>query len=342
MSDAFARAGLTHIVAISGWNIAIVAALIGGLTRPLEKHRGGRWLAAILASSAVTGYVLLTGASPSVVRAALMAGALLVARFGGSRAHAASALASAALVMLIAAPAVLWDVGFQLSALATAGLIGFASPLEARLASWPGWLREPMALTLAAQLATLPVLLTTFGRLSLVAPLANVVVVPLVPLVMAACALAAPIGALDAAIHLPVIGDVATWMAGGIAWLILRVMVLAGQAAASLPFASVPLAVPAWLALPWYGGLGLAWRHLQRTADPQSPPDVTPLGHSAPRRSHAWLTWIGSATDIVVRPSLNGFGSADFAMRKQSIEAGRVAMLKLVPQLKAAIEAKMK
>ncbi|MDP9249971.1 MAG: competence protein ComEC family protein, partial [Chloroflexota bacterium] len=116
VADAFARAGLTHVVAISGWNIAIVAALIGGLTRPLETRPGGRWLAALLASSAVAGYVLLTGASPSVVRAALMAGALLVARFGGSRAHAASALASAALVMLIAAPAVLWDVGFQLSA----------------------------------------------------------------------------------------------------------------------------------------------------------------------------------------------------------------------------------
>jgi competence protein ComEC len=164
VSSAFATAGLTHVVAISGWNIAIVAALIAGLTRPLETRRGGRWLSAILGSSAVAGYVLLTGASPSVVRAALMAGALLVARFGGSRAHAASALAAAALLMLLAAPAVLWDVGFQLSALATAGLIGFAAPLEARLAGWPGWLREPLALTLAAQLATLPVILTTFGH----------------------------------------------------------------------------------------------------------------------------------------------------------------------------------
>ncbi|HLA65797.1 MAG TPA: ComEC/Rec2 family competence protein, partial [Candidatus Saccharimonadales bacterium] len=239
VSDAFASAGLTHVVAISGWNIAIVAALIGGLTRPLETRRGGRWMSALIASSAVAGYVLLTGASPSVVRASLMAGALLIARFGGSRAHAASALAMAALVMLIAAPAVLWDVGFQLSALATAGLIGFAAPLEARLARWPGWLREPMALTLAAQLATLPVLLTTFGRLSLVAPLANVAVVPLVPLVMAACAIAAPIGALDATIHLPVFSDVAMWAAGGSAWLILRAMILAGQAAAALPLASL-------------------------------------------------------------------------------------------------------
>jgi competence protein ComEC len=306
VADAFSRAGLTHVVAISGWNIAIVAALIGGLTRPLETHRGGRWLAALLASSAVAGYVLLTGASPSVVRAALMAGALLIARFGGSRAHAASALAAAALVMLIAAPAVLWDVGFQLSALATAGLIGFAPPLEARLASWPGWLREPMALTLAAQLATLPVLLTTFGRLSVVAPLANVVVVPLVPLVMAACAVAAPIGALDATIHLPIVSNVAIWAAGGSAWLVLRVMILAGQAAAALPFASLPLAAPAWLAAPWYGGLGLAWRRLQRTTDPQPAPEVTPLRPSPPRRSEAWLTLLRRAMAVVMRPWVAG------------------------------------
>jgi competence protein ComEC len=93
VSDAFAIAGLTHVVAISGWNIAIVAALIGSLTRRLETRRGGRWMVPVLSVTAVTGYVVLTGASPSVVRAALMAGAMLVARLGGSRAHAASALA---------------------------------------------------------------------------------------------------------------------------------------------------------------------------------------------------------------------------------------------------------
>ena len=114
ISDAFATAGLTHVVAVSGWNIAIVAALIAALARPLERRAGGRWTTAAVASASVAGYVVLTGASPSVVRAALMAAAMLVGRLGGTRAHAASALGLAALVMLLAAPAVLWDVGFQL------------------------------------------------------------------------------------------------------------------------------------------------------------------------------------------------------------------------------------
>lgn len=170
LGDAFARAGLTHVVAISGWNIAIVTALAASALRPLRRRPGGRWSESAAIAAVVASYVLLVGASASVVRAALMAGALLVARLGGSRGHAASALTLAVLVMLLAAPALLWDVGFQLSALATAGLVAFAETVDARLARLPRLIREPIALTVSAQLATLPVILASFERLSIVAP----------------------------------------------------------------------------------------------------------------------------------------------------------------------------
>jgi len=290
VSDAFATAGLTHVVAISGWNIAIVAALIGSLTRRMEERRGGRRAAPVLSVAAVAAYVLLTGASPSVVRAALMAGAMLVARLGGSRAHAASALALAALVMLIAAPSVLWDVGFQLSSLATAGLIWFGAPIEARLRRWPGWLREPVALTLAAQTTTLPVIVTTFGRLSLVAPLANVVVVPLVPLAMLASAVAAVVGAASTVVEVPLAGELLAWLGGGSAWLVLRAMIMAGQLAASLPFASLAVVAPGWIALAWYPGLALGARRLRtravesNMAGPMELAPAAPLGRLAGRR----------------------------------------------------------
>lgn len=264
ISTAFATAGLTHVIAISGWNIAIVAAIVASLARPLEERRGGRWLAPATAGAAIAGYVVLTGASPSVVRAALMAGAMMVARLGGSRAHAASALGLAAFVMLVAAPTVLWDVGFQLSALATGGLILFAAPIEARLSRWPAWLREPVALTLAAQLTTLPVVLGSFGRLSLVAPAANVAVVPLVPIVMLLCAIAAPLGAIATGLHLDLLADAMRWAVGGTAWLVLRAMIVAGQAAASLPLAALPVTAPGWLALAWYPALALGWRRFGR------------------------------------------------------------------------------
>ncbi|MDQ2690015.1 MAG: ComEC/Rec2 family competence protein, partial [Chloroflexota bacterium] len=258
INDAFATAGLTHVVAISGWNIAIVAALVAAVVRPLSRRPGGRWTTAAVSAATVGGYVVLTGASPSVTRAALMAGAMLVVRLGGSRAHASSALAMAALVMLLAAPPVLWDVGFQLSLLATAGLIWFGAPIERRLPAWPGWIREPVALTLAAQLTTLPVILVNFERLSLVAPVANVLVVPFVPVAMLFSAIAAVVGLVDAAVELPVVGSVLTWAAGGAAWLVLRVIVALGTAVASVPNASVAVSVPPVLAVAWLPILALA------------------------------------------------------------------------------------
>ncbi len=305
IADAFATAGLTHVVAISGWNIAIVAAIVASLARPLEQRRGGRWMAPAAAGLTIAAYVVLTGASPSVVRAALMAGAMLVARLGGSRAHAASALALAALVMLLAAPSVLWDVGFQLSALATGGLILFAAPIESRLASWPAWVREPVALTLAAQLTTLPVVVGSFERISLIAPAANVLVVPLVPLVMLLCAIAAPLGALDATFHPPILGDVARWAFGGVAWLTLRAMIVAGQAAAAIPLASLPFTAPAWLALAWYPALGLAWRRVARSSDlPETPraPEVAVTELRPGRRPWRRLAMLRSVAGAIAQP----------------------------------------
>jgi competence protein ComEC len=276
ISDDFAAAGLTHVVAISGWNIAIVAALAAAACSPLRRLPAGRWLAALTAGAAVAGYVLLTGASPSVMRAALMAAALLIARLGGSRAHALSALMLAALAMVLVAPAVVWDVGFQLSALATAGLVWFGAAFERRLSRWPSLVREPVALTMAAQVTTLPIVLLNFERLSLVAPLANVVVVPLVPIVMLTSSLAALVGATHAA--LPMVGDLLAWAAGGSAWLYLRLMVMAGHATAAMPMASVALSAPPWLALAWYPAVLVAVR---RRAEP-APGTDRPIKEAAP------------------------------------------------------------
>jgi competence protein ComEC len=285
VADAFAAAGLTHVVAISGWNIAIVAALVAALLRPMARRGGGRLLGSACTIAAIGGYVLLTGASPSVVRAALMAGAILLARVEGSPAHAASALMLAALGMLLVAPPVLWDVGFQLSLLATAGLVLFAGSIERRLQGWPTLLREPLALTAAAQLATLPVLLGNFERLSLVAPVANVVVTPIVPLAMLASAIAAVVGALDAAVHVPLLGDAAAWLAAGWAWLTLRAMILAGTSAAALPFASIPWQPPSLVLAGWYPLLGVLWLLARRRSRQVEPARVElGLAPAAPPR----------------------------------------------------------
>jgi competence protein ComEC len=301
INDAFATAGLTHVVAISGWNIAIVAALVAALARPLERRPGGRWTSAVVAAATVAGYVLLTGASPSVVRAALMAGCMLVARLGGSRAHAASALELAAVVMLLVAPPVLWDVGFQLSLLATAGLIWFGAPVERRLAGWPGWIREPVALTLAAQLTTLPVILVNFERLSLVAPIANVLVVPFVPMAMLFSAVAAVTGLLVPVAPVPFVDDALAWFAGGAAWLVLRVIVTLGSVVASMPYAAVDASLPAPIAVAWLPILGLATWALRTEGEPErAEPSTADAGIASVVRRVARPLPIGAALVVVL------------------------------------------
>jgi competence protein ComEC len=313
INDAFAAAGLTHVVAISGWNIAIVAALVMALVRPMGRTRGGRWTTALVAAATVGGYVLLTGASPSVVRAALMAGAMLVGRLGGSRAHATSALGLAALVMLLVAPPVLWDIGFQLSLLATAGLIWFGRGIEGRLRRWPAWLREPVALTLAAQLTTLPVILVNFERLSLVAPLSNVLVVPLVPLAMLASAAVAVGGVVIGAVPIGPVGDAIGWFLGGAAWLVLRAMIVVGQATAALPLAAVDVSLPPPVAIAWFPLLALgSWAlRSDRAAaeEPRSVPDEAMTGAMAamarvfrPLPALGALTVLLGALTIASRP----------------------------------------
>jgi competence protein ComEC len=232
----FTASGLTHVVAISGWNIAIVGATCGALTRRLSRRRRS-----IVIGAVIVAYTLVAGASPSVVRAALMAAVALLARESGRRAGASRALALAIVVMVVEDPATVVDPGFQLSSCATAGLVAWATPLGERLARRtprvPGLIRESLAVSLSAQLATLPVVLLDFGRLSLVSPAANLVAAPLVPLVMAGAAIALPLGALiDAGVPAVIVS-----IPLALATLPLALLVAIVHAAASVPYASVEL-----------------------------------------------------------------------------------------------------
>jgi competence protein ComEC len=128
-------------------------------------------------------YVLLSGSGPAALRSALMAGAALLAATRGRRTAPLPMLALAAAVMLAVSPAVARDVGFQLSFLGTLGIVLFARPLAARLPG-PRMLADALAMTVAAQAATVPVMAGSFGVLSPVGPLTNAVVLPVLPLLM--------------------------------------------------------------------------------------------------------------------------------------------------------------
>jgi competence protein ComEC len=235
----FTTVGASHVVAISGWNIAIVAACVAALCGRLSRRRR-----AVVTVAAIVLYVAFAGASASVVRAAAMAGVVLIARESGRAGRAAAALSWAALFLLLVDPRLVSDAGFQLSSLATAGILAWATPFNAWLAArarrLPGWLVECLAVSLVAQAATLPVVLLTFGRLAIVSPVVNLGVVPIVAPAMAACAIAL-LGGLATLAGAPAF--VATIL-GLPAWFLLSVMVGVVQGAARLPFASATIEPP--------------------------------------------------------------------------------------------------
>ncbi len=243
VADDFATSGLSHVVAISGWNIALVGAVMVALLRWLPRRQ--RTIAVLLAIGA---YTLLAGASPSIVRAAVMGAICLLARESGRRGGAAGALGLAAFGMIVADPAIVEDVGFRLSVAATAGLLAWGTPLaawlRARLPSrLPRWLVESLGVSLAAQAATLPLVLLHFGQVSLVAPLANLVVAPIIAPVMLACLLGMLAGLL-VTLGLPALFVAPVVLAGSI---LLGAMIAVGRVASTLPFASLELPEPAGL-----------------------------------------------------------------------------------------------
>ncbi len=284
VASAFTTAGVSHVVAISGWNIAIVAAAIGAMAGALGRRRRS-----IITAVAVVAYIAFAGASPSVLRAGAMAGVVLLARESGRAGRAAAALGWAASLLLLVEPALIIDAGFQLSTLATAGLIAWASPLTDRIERWTGgrlprWIGESLGVSLAAQAATTPIVLASFGRLSLIAPAVNLLVVPLIPPAMAAGLIAMLGGGLVAAGGPTAIGTILATPA----WVALRLVIGIVDVAAGLPAASVAVDPVAGVGLGLASatmGLGLiAWRRRvpRRSRRPAPSADVgRPVARSA-------------------------------------------------------------
>jgi competence protein ComEC len=264
----FRLAGLSHVVAISGWHLSLIAALVSAALASL-----GRRSRSLLVVAFICAYAVLAGGSPSVIRAAIMASVVLLARETGRRGQAAAALGLAVTGMLIVEPATVEQPGFQLSVAATAGLLRWAGPIKTRVArrlpsATPNWLAEALAVSLAAQLATLPLVLLHFGRLSLVAPLSNLLVAPIIAPAMIAAAVALAAGGLIVA-GVPALVLAPISLLGSLS---LGAMASVADAAAGLPFASVELQPPLNFASALAACALVGWAAMRRsTPDPAQP-----------------------------------------------------------------------
>jgi len=238
LMESFNRTGTTHIVALSGYNITIIAVLILNMCKHLWISRKGAFWVSL---GAITFFVLIAGAQASILRAGIMGLLVLLATQLGRASRITNVLALAAVVMLIINPKVLvFDAGFQLSFLATIGLV-YVSPRLEKFFRWVPVafeIRGSLLATLSATIMTLPLILFQFGRLSIVAPLVNVLILPTIPIAMAF----GFVTGLLAIIWLP-LGQMFGW----IVWTILSYIIFMVEAFAKFNFASFDIGQISWL-----------------------------------------------------------------------------------------------
>jgi competence protein ComEC len=200
IEETFRATGLSHLTAVSGENVAMFLAPILGLATMLGL---GRWSRFLVGLAALVFFVLLTRAEPSVLRAAVMAGLVLIGVFLGRPRSPPAILGGAVLLLLATNPTLVYSIGFQLSVCATTGMALLAGPVAERLRLLPSGLALAAGATLGAQAGVTPLLLYHFGAVPTVSIPANLLAFPavspgmLVGLVAAAVGLAsAPMGRL--------------------------------------------------------------------------------------------------------------------------------------------------
>ena len=183
LEEAFRKTGIIHIVVLSGYNVMLVVAFVMFVLGYFLSVRF-RVIAGILA---IISFALLVGLSATVVRASIMASLLLLAQATGRMYLALRGLFGAGFIMLLFNPYLLvYDVGFQLSFLATLGLILLAPIIEKVFTLIPNFagMRMFLVATIATQIAVLPLLLYQIGQFSVVSVVVNVLVLPMVPIAM--------------------------------------------------------------------------------------------------------------------------------------------------------------
>lgn len=318
VDEAFTATGTTHVIVISGSNIALLSGVIMASLSRLLGRRRAVWPALAL----IAFYVLLVGADAAALRAGLMGGLYIFAIYLGRQSTAFVSLCASGLAMTLINPLTLWDVGFQLSFLATLGLILFTRPLGARFARalarvlpaaaadrLSSVLNDGLIVTLAAQVTTLPLIVYVFGRLSVISLVTNFFILPAQPPIMGG-----GMAALVAGLAWEPLGRVLAV----IPWLFLAYTTAVVRLTAAVPFASVDTgALGRTLALLYYGVLvgTLLWREARRRGWTTVSPGRA-LGWAAAALAPVWLvmTVLAARPDgrlhVTLLPAADGAGEA--------------------------------
>ena len=220
-------AGVRHITAVSGLHVTVLSSILMTLLLWLGFWRQQAFYFAILI---ITLFVVMTGLQPSAIRAGIMGSLFLIAQYFGRMSSASRAIFFAGAVMLAQNPLLLkLDVGFQLSFLAMLGII-YLLPVFQNWLKFIPWLQAKsiLAMTFSAYLFTLPILIYNFGYISLVAPLVNILIIPLLYWIMIFGFIFASFGIIS-----PIVG----WILSFPAWFLLTYLTKVVDFFSKLPWA---------------------------------------------------------------------------------------------------------
>ncbi len=213
MKATFRDSGIMHLLCVSGLHVGLMAALTGALLFWVNRERRGRIIRGSIQLIVIWGFTLITGAAPSTLRAALMFSLFIVADLIGRRTERLNLLALAAIVMLAIQPSLLFNISWQLSFAAVAGIL-LVQPLIGNIHD--NILLQSAIVSMAATLATLPIMVDVFHRLPVYFLIANVLIVPWAAVILATSLLyiAIPCGLTAALVRGPlwVTDRVATWV----------------------------------------------------------------------------------------------------------------------------------
>lgn len=228
LTELFRRAGLVHIIVLSGYNIALIINTVRMLASMLLPRIGALFVSAI----AALVFMLMTGASETAIRATFMALVVLMAQALHRPADGLRILGIVAATMAVWNPyLVLYDLSYQLSVTATFGLIVFSKKIQhyfAFLRSKP--LSEIVATTLATQIAVLPLLIFSIGQVSIISLISNILILPVVPYAMLAGFVSALVASVSATLAFPF---------SAVAYALLHYIILLAEFLGSMPYAAV-------------------------------------------------------------------------------------------------------
>ena len=264
VQEAFSRVGASHVIAISGFNMVILSGTIMAI---LNRLNLGRQRTTLIGVVVIGLYTLFVGASPAVLRAFVMTSLLIIGEGLRRKTYAPASLAFAVILLSTITPTILWDVGFQLSFFATLGLVLFTDPMQRavkglleRIQTTAGiqvvaeWLKEPLIVTLAVQITTLPLTILYFEQISPALLIVNLLIVPAQSFLL----ILGIIGVLVSVVS-PVIAQIIFWADMlFLTWTIEIIRLFARQDWAAFNLSTDPRLIAIYLGLIMGGALMLA------------------------------------------------------------------------------------